>query len=167
VSNMARQKRVWHITDFRELFELPDDLRKDRPGPLSYTKSFVCLSGISKRHEIAHFERIQDLKSRPKRHLLRSIFEDLKNWSGKKTIKHRGYFLTTAELPATYEYLAAQLRLDVTELKQAMSILEEIGLIERLSMDTLPSDKHAKKAKKKQGTATKRTGIKSVHPVNE
>ena len=158
----GRKKKAWHITDFRELFELPDDLRKDRPGPLSYTKSFVTLSGISKEYEIKHFERLQELKSRPERHLLRSIFEDLKNWSGTKTIKHRGYLLTTAEQPATYEYLAGQLKVDIEELKQAMPILEEIGLVERVPIETLPGDKQPTKPKKKQRAAAGRTKKKSV-----
>ncbi len=136
-NNSGRIRKVWHITDFRELFELPDDLRKDRPGPLSYTKSFVTLTGFSKGHEIAHFERMEELKSRAERHLLRSVFEDLKNWSGKKTIEHRGYLLTTAGQPATYDYLSAQLKVSVEELKQAMQILAEIGLIDRMPIGEL------------------------------
>lgn len=153
-----RKKRVWHVTDFRELFELPDDLRKDRPGPLSYTKSFVTLTGYSREYEVKHFERLLNLKHRPERHLLRSIFEDIKNLSGKKTIRNRGFLLTTDEKPATYEYLAAQLKIDIAELKKAMPMLEEIGLVERVTMDALPTDGEVTKAAKgrRKGVETKR-----------
>jgi len=145
----GRKKMVWHITDFRELFELPDDLRKKRIGPLSYTKSFVSLTGKSEAPEVKHCERLNDLKSRPERHLLRSVFEDLKNFSGKKELAHRGYLVTTAEQPAGYEYLASQLKIDISELKKAVPILGQIGLLERISMDGFADEARPKKTKSK------------------
>ena len=151
------RKKVWHITDFRELFELSDDLRKNRPGPLTYTKSFVTLTAGSKEHDIKHFERIEELKTRQERHLLRSVFEDIKNWAGKKTLRHRGYLITTAEQPANYEYIASQVKMDVDELKRAMPILEEIGLIERVSMSVFQGNQPTKKAKKKSKSKAKKT----------
>ncbi len=131
VKTKSRGRRVWHITDFRKLFELSDDLRKKRPGPLTYTKSPVTLTAGSKDHDIKLWEKLQQLKSRPERHLLRSVFEDLKCWAGLKTIKDRGFLITTEGLPATYEYIAAQLKLEVDEIKRAMALLEEVGLLER------------------------------------
>lgn len=71
--NSCRDKKAWHITDFRELFELNDDIRKGRPGPLTYTKSVVTVSGLSKEAEVRHFERMRVLKARQERHLLRSV----------------------------------------------------------------------------------------------
>lgn len=136
----ARAKKVWHITDFRSLFELPDDLRKKRPGPLTFTKSPVTLTAGSKAPDIKHWERLQQLKSRPERHLLRSVFEDLKCWAGLKTIKDRGYLITTEGQPASYEYIAAQLKMEVAEIKKAMTLLEGIGLLERLMVKSGKSD---------------------------
>lgn len=133
-TSSGRGRKVWHITDFRPIFELSDDLRKKRPGPLTFTKSPVTLTAGSKVHDIKLWERLQQLKSRPERHLLRSVFEDLKCWAGLKTIKDRGFLITTAGQPASYEYIAAQLKLEVEEVKQAMTLLEEIGLIEKLTI---------------------------------
>lgn len=165
-SKGCRHKKVWHITDFRELFELPDDLRKDRPGPLTYTKSFVTLTPGSKEVDIKHFERLEELKSRQERHLLRSIFEDIKNWSGKKTIRHRGFLLTTSEQPATYEYLAGQLKVAVEELEKAMPVLEEIGLVEKVTMDMLPTNGKLTKGTKRKGRCGGATRQKSTHKKN-
>ena len=132
-------RKAWHITNFRELFELTDDIRKNRPGPLSYTKSQVTLSGLSKEAEIKHFERIRLLKARPERHLLRSVFEDLKNWTGGKHYGPRGYLVTTDGKPASYEYMAAQLeQMNVDDLKRAIPKLAEIGLIERAPFNGSP-----------------------------
>lgn len=152
----GRVQKVWHITDFRKLFELPDDLRKKRTGPLSYTKSFVSLTGKSEAQEISHCERLAELKSRPERHLLRSIFEDLKNFSGKKALAHRGYLVTTAEQPAGYEYLASQLKVDIADLRKAVPVLEQIGLIERISMNGFTGEARPKKAKRRAGKKGKR-----------
>ncbi len=132
--NKSRGRKVWHITDFRKIFELSDDLRKKRPGPLTYTKSPVTLTAGSKDHDIKIWERLQQLKSRPERHLLRSVFEDLKCWAGLKTIKDRGYLVTTEGVPASYEYIAGQLKMEVKEVKQAMTLLGDIGLLERLTI---------------------------------
>lgn len=134
VKKKCRGRKVWHITDFRPIFELSDDLRKKRPGPLTFTKSPVTLTAGSKVHDIKLWERLQQLKSRPERHLLRSVFEDLKCWAGLKTIKDRGFLITTTGQPASYDYIAAQLKLDIAEVKKAMTLLEEIGLIEKLTI---------------------------------
>lgn len=60
----------------------------------------------------------------------------MKNWTASKHFGPRGYLVTTDNKPANYEYLAAQLeQMNVEELKQAMPLLEDIGLIERVSMN--------------------------------
>lgn len=127
---------AWHITDFDDIFKMADDLRKGRKGPLAYTKSFVSLSGTSKPCETHHYERLKDLKSRPDRHLLRSVFEDLKNWAAHKTQSYQGYLVTHAGRPADYDYISAQIdHIDKEELKKAMMILSRIGLIERVALN--------------------------------
>ena len=143
-------RKCWHITDFRQLFELSDDLRKNRPGPLAYTKSFVTTSGASKAYEVRHVERLRLLKSRTERHLLRSVFEDLKNYAGSKTIDSRGFLLTTEGQAASYDYLAAQLNLEKGDLKQAMPILEIIRLVERISLSRIHGDKLSSRRKRKR-----------------
>jgi hypothetical protein len=131
----GRLLKVWQVTDFGELFELSDDIRKKRSGPLTFTKSVVTVSGLSKETEVKHFERMRDLKSRPNRHLLRSVFEDLKNWTGGKHYGQRGYLITTDCKPASYIYLAAQLAVDSKDLQKAMLELEQIGLLERVNLN--------------------------------
>ncbi len=131
--NLRSKIKVWHITDFDQIFKLGDDARKGRKGPLSYTKSFVSLSGTSKPCEVHHYERLKDLKSRPERHLLRSVFEDLKSWSAHKPQRFQGYLVTHSGRPAGPDYIASQIDyIDKNELKKAMMILHQIGLIERL-----------------------------------
>jgi len=120
----------------------------------------VTLTAGSKVHDIKLWERLQQLKSRPERHLLRSVFEDLKCWAGLKTIKDRGYLITTEGQPASYEYIAAQLKLEVEEVKQAMTLLEEIGLLERRMLKIKKSpDKSGK-----DRTKTDKSGRSRMRP---
>lgn len=143
-----RPKRAWHITDFEEVFKMTDDVRKGRKGPLAYTKSFVSLSGLSKPCETHHYERLRDLKARPERHLLRSIFEDLKNWTAHKPQNFQGYLVTHSGRPADYDYICAQLdNVDKEELKRAIFVLSQIGLIERVALNGQFCDKHDKDSK--------------------
>jgi hypothetical protein len=99
----------------------------------------VTQSGLSKEEETRHFEMMKILKARPERYLLRSVFEDLKNWTAGKYYGPRGYLVTTDGRPASYEYLAAQLHMNVEDLKQAIPILTEIGLIERVLLNGSPA----------------------------
>lgn len=169
-----RGRKVWHITDFREIFELSDDLRKKRPGPLTYTKSPVMLTPLSKEPDIKLWEKLQELKSRPERHLLRSVFEDLKCWAGLKTIKERGYLITTSGQPASYEYIAGQLKMGVDELEKAMLLLEVIGLIERVSKKTpdksgqgrTKADRSGRGRKKPDTAGRKRKPLKEQNKTN-
>jgi hypothetical protein len=76
------------------------------------------------------------MKSRPQRHLLRSVFEDLKSWAANKPQQFQGYLVTHAGKPAEPEYIAAQIDyVDKKELKKAMTILHQIGLIERVTLN--------------------------------
>jgi len=143
-------KKAWHITDFQDLFELSDDIRKGRSGPLRYTKSHVCLSPFAPDAEARYFERMRLLKARPERHLLRSTFEDLKNWTSAKQFGPRGFLVTSESKPATIDYLAAQLNLDIEDVKQALPLLEQLGFLERISMNgQTESDKPKRKPARK------------------
>lgn len=160
--------KVWHIADFRDLYELTDDVRKGRSGPLRYTKSLVTLSPFCADAESRHFERMRRLKARPERHLLRSIFEDLKNWTAMKPFELRGYLVTSEGKKATNEYLAEQLSISVEDLKQALPILEDLGLLELITMDARPRPKKTKpkprrtRSKAASAKKTKNTPKKST-----
>jgi hypothetical protein len=151
-SGQSRAAKVFHITDFQDLYELTDDVRKERSGPLRYVKSLVTLSPFSPGAESRHFERMHALQSRAERHLLRSVLEDLKAWVAAKPFGLRGYLVTVEGKPASCEYLAEQLTLDIEDLKQALPILEQIGFLERVPMNGQLEQKPAR-AQAKTGAA--------------
>jgi len=163
-------RKVWHITDFQDLFELSDDVRKGRSGPLRYTKSIVTLSPFAPDGEARHFERMCLLKSRPERHLLRSTFEDLKNWTSAKQFGPRGFLVTSDGKPAGHEYLAAQLGLSAADIKQALPILEALGFLERIplngQLEPTASKRKKRSAKKRKKTASKGTQKKARESQN-
>jgi len=121
--------------DFESLYELQDDQRKGRTGPLRFTRSLVTLSPFCSDAEAHYFERMRALKIRPERYLLRSLLEDLVNWSGGKPFGQRGYLITCEGRPATCEYLAEQLGMNVGDIEQALPVLERLGFLDRVPLN--------------------------------
>jgi hypothetical protein len=136
---LGRGQMFLYITDFDEIFEPSDAKRKHQKGPLSFTKSLVTIHFLSKPAEIRFIERMKILKSHSKRHLLRSVFEDLKNWTAAKYLGPRGFLITADLQPASCEYLAVHLdHVSIEDLEKAIPILEEIGLLETVTFDHVP-----------------------------
>jgi hypothetical protein len=125
-------QRAWRITDFEDLFELPDDVRKARSGPLTYIKNIINLSAWASEAEVAYFERMKLLKAHKNRHLLRSVFDDLLAWVGDKPYGPRGWCVDGGNKPADCKYIACQLGETVANIKAAFRNLASIGLIERV-----------------------------------
>ena len=128
----ARPVKVWHIYRFEQRFEMPDDFRKGRQGPLIYTKSFVG-SGCDDE-SIAFMQQIEQLKASPIRAYLRSAFEDLKNIAANRSRKYRGYLLDGMSRPAMVTTIAQWIGLDVAMTKKVLKELESIGLLERVDL---------------------------------
>ena len=145
--------------DFETLYELQDDQRKGRTGPLRFTRSLVTLSSFCSDAEVNYFERMRALKVRPERYLLRSILEDVVNWTGGKPFGHRGYLITCDGRPATSEYLAEQLGMSQSDIEEALPVLERLGFLERIPMngqiELARSEPTPARRKRKTGGATK------------
>lgn len=135
----SKKIKVLHITDFEKIFEPSDAKRKKQQGPLSFTKSLVTTHFLSKEAEIRYFERIKVIKAHTERHLLRSTYEDLKNWTAGKYLGPRGFLVNADYKPASYAYLSDQLdHIPIEDLKKSLPILERIGLLERIDFDGFP-----------------------------
>jgi hypothetical protein len=131
-----RLKKVLRITDFELIFEPTDAKRKKQKGPLSFTKELVTFHFLNNEAELKYFERMKALKAHADRHLLRSVFADIKNWTAGKYHEARGYLLTADLKPVTMQYLADQLEhTPVEDVKKAVPILLDIGLLERIGFD--------------------------------
>jgi len=135
VNRRSRATKVWHITDWQDLYELNDDVRKKRSGPLRYVKTLATLSPFCLDAEARYFERLCQLKASPKRHLLRSALEELKTWCATKPFGVRGYLVTAQGKPATYKYLAEQLTMKVSDIEYVVPALGRLGYLERISID--------------------------------
>ena len=138
-NNNSKAMKVLHVTDFELIFEPSDARRKKQKGPLSFTKSLVTTHFLSKDAEIRYFERMKVLKAHDQRHLLRSVYEDVKNWVAGKYLGPRGFLVDADYKPASYTYLANQLdHVPIEDLKIALPILVKIGLFEKVCFDGFP-----------------------------
>lgn len=165
MTSKASTRRVWHITDFASLYELTDDVRKERSGPLRYIKSLVTMSPFCPDAETRFHERLCRLRSHRDRYLLRSVLEDLKCWAGAKPYAVRGFVVTAEGKAASYDYLASQLGMPAEDLKKALPILEDIGFLERVPLVKQRESarpKRKKTARKKTSKTTKKTKSKKA-----
>jgi len=166
-SGSARGQKILHVRDFQDLYELADDIRKGRTGPLRFTRSLVTLSPFASDAESRHFERMRAIKARNERHLLRSVLADIVNWTAAKPFGMRGYLVTAEGKAASCEYLAEQLTVRTEDVKQSLPILEQIGFLERIPMNgqAEPEKQKRKTTNKKSKTGstktTKKRGKKS------
>jgi len=154
-------RKVLHVADFQYLYELSDDVRKERSGPLRYTRSLVTLSPFASDAESRYFERLCRLKAHPERHLLRSILADVVNWTAAKPFGIRGFLVTAEGKVASCEYLAEQIGVSVDEIAKALPVLEQLGFLERIRMDGQAEPK-PKRPRTRGKTASAKTSKKPV-----
>lgn len=158
----AGKLKVWHIVRFRERYEMPDDYRSFRKGPLYYTKDFVVNGGDDE--SASAYQQMCVLKSKPNRLVLRGAFADLKEIAANKSLTYRGYLLDEHFLPANDLKISHWLCVQIRTAKKILKDLEEIGLIEHINMphfdlndDKLPDKGKESKLKKDRKKDKKKT----------
>lgn len=147
--------KVYHISRFRQRYELPDDVRYNRGSPLKYTKDFVG-SG-SDDESCAFWRQLMALRSKKNYDSLRGNFADLKCVAGNQSKEYRGYLLDSNFKPASVKDIGRWLR--KTE-KQAEIIIKElldVGLLERVPCPLFNgSPEKSGRARKNPGKSGKR-----------
>lgn len=151
----ARAKRVWHISRFRERYELPDDVRYDRGSPLKYTKDFV---GSGRDDESCAFWRqLMALRSKKNYDSLRGNFADLKCIAGNQSKEKRGYLLGSNFQPASAKEIGSWLRKNEKQARGIIKDLSEVGLLERVACPVFNgSPEKSGRARKRPGKSGKR-----------
>ncbi len=128
----TRAKKVRRIFRFQERFELPDDVRYDRKRPLAYIRYYV---GSGQDDESINFKRqIAACKANQRRHILLAVFNDLLEIAANYSKAYRGYILDENFRPAGIAKIAGWVGLRVDETGEILRKLEQIGLIEIVSM---------------------------------
>lgn len=127
-SGQSRMTKVYHISRFRERYELPDDVRLDRRGPLIYTKDFV--GGGNDDESCAHWRQLMALRSKNNWLALRGAFSELKNIAGNMSKEYRGYLLDSNFEPASVREIGRWLRVSEKKCREIIEELKDVGLIE-------------------------------------
>ena len=153
-----RVLKIWHIFHFAERFELPDDFRGCRQGPLKFTKDFVGSGSddesISYQLQMAIVDQYDDNL------LLCGVFSKLKNLAANRSRAFRGYLIDENKKPATTKRIGQWLGLDEKRAAAALEKLRVARLIERIDMPkfdlTVNDDPTADPAKPKKQKPRKR-----------
>lgn len=120
--------KVYHISRFRERYELPDDVRLNRRGPLIYTKDFV--GGGNDDESCAHWRQLMALRSKRNWLALRGAFSELKNIAGNMSKEYRGYLLDSNFEPASVKEIGRWLGVSEKKAQIIIKELKDVGLIE-------------------------------------
>ena len=167
VTKKAAKKRVlkiWHIFRFGERFELRDDWKSFRKGPLIYTKDFV--GGGSDDESISFQLQMNILKSFDDYLMLKGAFGVLKELAANRSRCYRGYLLDEKLKPASEKRISQWLGIDVKATANVLKQLAEAGLIERIDVpewDTSVNEEPSKgpdggkKKNSKRSTAARST----------
>lgn len=118
---------VWHIWHFEQRFEMPEDFRKCRVGPLIYLKEYVGTGADDE--QITYRQQMALIRQRPDRHLLRSVFIELRELAACRSRAYRGYLLDDRLRPASNGWLAALCGLDSRTMQRCLKALASIGLV--------------------------------------
>jgi len=122
-------KKVWHISRFRERYELAEDIRFDRKSPLIYTKDFT---GAGLDAESSSYSlQLLELRSKKDFLVLLGSFVTLKSIAANKAKKYRGYLLNSSFEPATDVQISCWLALQNGQTKHVLKELSSVGLIEQ------------------------------------
>lgn len=150
--------KVWHISRFRERFELPEDVRLDRKTPLHYTKDFV---GSGNDDESCNYYNqlmaLRSNRSRSSYHKLKGILSDLKSIAGNKSKEYRGYLLDSNFKPASVKEIGRWLGYREKEAEKILQALKDVGLIEHVGMPKFNgSPEKSGRARARPGKTVKR-----------
>lgn len=163
---------VWHVSRFRERYELPDDVYYDRKSPLLYTKDFIGSGNDDE--SCAYWRQLIALRSKPNWLALRGAFSEIKNIAGNMSNTFRGFLLNSRFEPASEKVIGRWLGIDEEQAKLILSELEDVGLLEQVDFPKFDTDddvpaksktKKRKKAAKKKESTNKRKKVAGKNSV--
>ena len=161
-SRASAKNGVWHISRFRERYELPEDVRLDRKSPLIYTKDFV--GGGSDDESCAHWRQLMALRSKTNWLMLRGAFAELKNVAGNMSKEYRGYLLDSNFRPASVKEIGRWLGVVEKKAEKIIEELRDVGLLEYVALPQFNGQPRKRKPSRararpgKSGRAQKGTG---------
>lgn len=151
---------VWRVVDFQNRFELPDDIRIGRQGPLTYAKLYVSANDEA---SATYLKQIDRLTRRPDGMELEGGWVRILRAVSNHGNIYRGYLLNDRHAPASETEIAADvLYCDGETAMRILSGLAEVGLIEQVEEPdwnaraeaAKPAKPRAKSSKKPAGTKT-------------
>ncbi|HEG44628.1 MAG TPA: hypothetical protein ENH94_11340 [Phycisphaerales bacterium] len=136
---MAKRKKskptlVWHIYNFKQLYELKEDIRH-KTKVLKFTRRHIG-SGVDDATCQARrrWEHLKYNTPGPLYYTIRGVFDELVADAALRSAKYRGYLIDYKMEAENIKNLAGRLRLEVQDLRGYMSTLRKVGLIERVPL---------------------------------
>ena len=131
-SKIRQSKKVWHIFHFGERFELSEDMRMCRKGPLQFVRLPVAGANDNESHVL--IEQLGALDCQGDTLVLEAVFWRMVRQAGRRSRKYRGYLLNERYLPMTTTQISRIVKLSVGETARVLKVLARYNLIERAPM---------------------------------
>ena len=141
----GKRPKVWHIYEFEQRFELKEDVRACRKGPLLYCKEAVSNSDDDAKDYVLQLTALR----RYDNHLeLHGAFVALRNQAADRSRAYRGYLLNGRREPARLVDITDWLCVPTPKARQILKRLETVGLLERIELPEFDLSKNEDPAKK-------------------
>ncbi len=128
-SRPSQAAKVWHVCRFAQRFELPDDARFCRRGPLVYSRDYVTANDDE---SASYLQQIDALSRRQNGLELEGAWSRIRRAASARSRAYRGYLLTADNRPASdAEIGRAVLFCEPRRATRILKSLAEVGLIEQ------------------------------------
>ena len=163
---MTKSIKVWHIVNWSERYEIPEDHREDKPkqGPLRFVRRPTPFAGGDK--DLADYQRTMSIiRGLPDRCLLHTVHDELVALAATYERARRGYLIDPAGVPYTEEQISLLLSMEVEQVGKALAALASLGLIERVSLQRFRTDYKAISGSPVKTASTQGTDVPHDDPA--
>jgi hypothetical protein len=162
---------VWRIVDWRELYELREQNRSDRPvqGGLAFRKSVVSPYDRAAQNYLMKMKR---LRVHPERHLLKSVLEEICDYCCRYERERRGWLIDVNNKPLSLKLIALEIDLfsdqrepDGELLNKALNALKELDLVEQVPIGVWEKEYIRVKRRSRSGNRKKKDENEESKPA--
>ena len=153
---MAKTRKFdigWHVFRFHERFELADDQRFCRKGPLVYSRDYVSAADDE---SATYLQQLDALSRRQNGLELEGAWSRIRRAASSRSRAYRGWLLTASNCPMSATEIGRKvLFCDPRRATRILKTLAEIGLIEQARCPTFDLSENEAPKRKRRKKATK------------
>ncbi len=126
------KRNVWHVVEYRGLFEPGEAQRKGRSSPLPFVK--LLTGAANEPQQQQHARKLQAIKAMKDGLAYLGVYSEVLRFTSNQSVALRGFVLTWGYRPPSWSEMAILLGIpDQTLLKKAFKALDQVQLMEQVA----------------------------------